>query len=432
VTVERQTRGFLFADLRGYSQFTDEHGDDAARELLHAYRAQVRDVIAGHQGAEIRTEGDSFYVVFSSIGEAVTSGLEILEKAEEAKSTGTGLPIHVGIGIHAGETLDGEDGIVSSAVNIAARVCATARPGQLLVTETVRGLTRGYLPVNFSSVGQRRLKGIRDAVTLFEVSRRTAAASRASRIPPAVAMGGAFAAAVVVVAIVVAAMAIDGRFTTARDSSASPTAQAETSSAPSDQATTSASPSAVEALASSSPLIGPDDQYPNAAEERLLALLDEPQRDLCKRAAAADGPIFTVAQTGPGAGQFVRVPIPYRGAIDCALGGFSAPDRLLYWDIRATLGGNPYLPTGDASALVFQQAGRVSASAGRCADVVPAIESWSFGDASGDLVCYETGTGDAVLLWSHDDSGHLGRAVRDDRDMGALLAWWQDVARFRD
>ena len=61
-----------------------------------------------------------------------------------------------------------------------------------------------------------------------------------------------------------------------------------------------------------------------------------------------------------------------------------------------------------------------------------AHEAWSFGDASGDLVCFETATGDAVLLWSRDGSDLLGRATRDDRDMAALLAWWQDVARFHD
>jgi class 3 adenylate cyclase len=422
VTAERQTRGFLFADLREYAQFADQHGDDAARELLHAYRDVVRGVIQRHRGAEIRTEGDSFYVVFSSIGEAVIAGLEIQEEAEAARTAGSTRPIRVGIGIHAGETLDGEDGIVSSAVNIAARVCSLAKPGQLLVTETVRALTRGYLPVGFAPAGQRRLKGIRDPVTLFEVSRRAAADSRPRRMPHAVAIGGAFAAAVVVLAIVAAAMAIDGWLTTARD--ASPT--------PSAEVATSASPSAIAASASPSPLIGPDDEYPNASEERLLANLDEPQRELCTRASAADGPIFTVPDTSAGGGQSQRVPIPYRGAIDCDLGGFSAPDRLLYWDIRATLGGNPYLPTGDASGLVFQQAGRVGASPGQCRDGVTAIESWSFGGASGDLVCYATSTGDAVLLWSRDESPLLGEAVRDDSDMAALLAWWQDVARFHD
>ena len=55
MTNRTQTRGFLFADLRGYSEFTDRHGDAAARELIAAYRSIVRTAIAEHRGAEIRT-----------------------------------------------------------------------------------------------------------------------------------------------------------------------------------------------------------------------------------------------------------------------------------------------------------------------------------------------------------------------------------------
>jgi hypothetical protein len=260
-------------------------------------------------------------------------------------------------------------------------------------------------------------------VTLFEVSRRTTAASRAPRIPHAVAIGGAFAAAVAVVAIVAAAMAIDGWLTTARDGSPSPTGPAAAST----------SPSAVGALPSSGALIDPDAPFPTAEEERLLALLVESDRERCHRAAAADRPIYTVVFTGGVFGDGTeRLPVPYAAAIDCALGGITAPDRLLYWDLRPALGGRSLFQTGDASALVFQQAGRVGAAERPCAEGVPAHEAWSFGGASGDLVCYETLTGDAVLLWSRDDSPLLGKAVRDDRNMADLLAWWHDVARFHD
>ncbi|MBA3688124.1 MAG: adenylate/guanylate cyclase domain-containing protein [Chloroflexi bacterium] len=60
------TRGFLFADLRGYTAYVEAHGDTAASGLLDTYRRLMRDTIARHGGAEIKTEGDSFYVVFPS------------------------------------------------------------------------------------------------------------------------------------------------------------------------------------------------------------------------------------------------------------------------------------------------------------------------------------------------------------------------------
>src|SRR6185436_12316935 len=120
-----QTRGFLFADLRGYSAFTERHGDQAAAELLGRYRELVRREIAAFHGAEVRTEGDSFYVVFDSVSESVQAAVAIRDAA--ASDAGSH-PIRVGIGIHAGEATDGEQGIVSSAVNVAARVCAQADP----------------------------------------------------------------------------------------------------------------------------------------------------------------------------------------------------------------------------------------------------------------------------------------------------------------
>ncbi|MGI8999222.1 MAG: adenylate/guanylate cyclase domain-containing protein, partial [Candidatus Limnocylindria bacterium] len=118
MTETRQTRGFLFADLRDYSRFTEHHGDDAATRLLVRYRSMVRDAVGRFDGAEIRTEGDSFYVVFASVGSAVHAGLAILDGARGASAESADEPIRVGIGIHAGETIDGEQGIVSSAVNI--------------------------------------------------------------------------------------------------------------------------------------------------------------------------------------------------------------------------------------------------------------------------------------------------------------------------
>ena len=66
------TRGFLFADLRGYTPYVDAHGDHTAAELLDRCRSLVRGEVSAFRGAEIKTEGDSFY--------------------------------QVGVGVHAGET----------------------------------------------------------------------------------------------------------------------------------------------------------------------------------------------------------------------------------------------------------------------------------------------------------------------------------------
>ena len=163
------THGFLFADLRDYTRFVEKRGDDAAAALLSRYRVLVREVIGEFGGAEIRTEGDSFYVVFPSASSAVLGGLAILAAAAEATRTDPSQPLRVGIGVHAGETAETGEGPVGSAVNIAARVCAQARAGELLVTDTVRSLTRTRLTVRFTPRGNPSLKGIREPISLFAV-----------------------------------------------------------------------------------------------------------------------------------------------------------------------------------------------------------------------------------------------------------------------
>ncbi|MDQ2853814.1 MAG: ABC transporter substrate-binding protein [Chloroflexota bacterium] len=163
------TRGFLFSDLRGYTHFVETHGAAPAAELLVRYRALVRAAIARFGGAEIKTEGDSFYVVFSSVSSAVRCGLAITSDAAAASSEHAGEPIHVGVGIHAGETVESDGGYVGSAVNIAARICAQAASGEVLVSETVRALTRSLLAVRFKERGRRQLKGIADPIALFAV-----------------------------------------------------------------------------------------------------------------------------------------------------------------------------------------------------------------------------------------------------------------------
>ena len=179
-----QTRGFLFCDLRGYSAYTDAHGDRAARELLAAYRATVREVIGSFEGSEIRTEGDSFYVVFGSVSNSVEAGLGILAALETASRDRPETPIHAGVGVHAGEAEDTSEGIVSGAVNIAARICAIAQPGELLVSDTVRALVRGYLDVGFASHGERRLKGIAEPIRLYRVTRTPVEPSAGGRRGP--------------------------------------------------------------------------------------------------------------------------------------------------------------------------------------------------------------------------------------------------------
>lgn len=169
MTQMHAARAFLFADLRGFTRFAESRGAASAANLIERYRAVVRAEVARSDGAEIKTEGDSFFVVFPTASSAVLCGLAIAAAADRASTADPDAPIRVGIGIHAGETIDTAEGFVGPAVNQAARICAVAEAGEVLVSDTVRALSQAVLPVVFHERGKRQLKGVPESVALFAV-----------------------------------------------------------------------------------------------------------------------------------------------------------------------------------------------------------------------------------------------------------------------
>jgi class 3 adenylate cyclase len=167
-----RTLTFLFADIRDYTGFVEEHGDARARQLIAAFRQLVRAQLGVTGGGEIKTEGDSFYLVFQTAGQALRCAIAIMNEAANEQRPGGALP--VGIGIHAGEPVPLEGQYVGSAVNIAARLGAVAGAGELLISETVRGLLRtSDLPPVVEREGLQ-LKGVRDAPRAYAVDWRKA------------------------------------------------------------------------------------------------------------------------------------------------------------------------------------------------------------------------------------------------------------------
>src|SRR5437764_295756 len=128
--IAEATRTFFFADLRDYTGFVERSGDRAAAELLKAYRSIVRSQVASSGGAEIKTEGDGFYIVFTSARQAIACGVAILKAAATHNEQDPSMPIRVGIGIHAGESISQEGARrLSSAVSRASeRRGSPARP----------------------------------------------------------------------------------------------------------------------------------------------------------------------------------------------------------------------------------------------------------------------------------------------------------------
>ena len=382
-----QSHGFLFADLREYSRFVEKHGDHAAAELLTSYRALVRQAVAEHAGAEIRTEGDSFYVVFGSASSAVRCGLAILEAARLANQAADGKPIAVGIGVHAGETAETDEGFVGSAVNIAARICAQAKAGELLVSDTVRSLTRTTLPFRFTPVGARKLKGIAEPIVLYRVQEggpEAASPSLGSRLRRSVTPRLA-AAALAVVAIAIGFVG-----------------QAALSSGGQRPIV---SPSPPEATVNGAPPSVPSDAYPNVSERDLLSRLPVNIRGTddanCARASTVEA--------GPGASA----------SIHCQLDALSDAESITYdqFPDKASL--------DDVFVPILHQ---FNLAQGECDKQPSAWQLWDAAGFSGRLLCYrEVGSGSRVA-WTYDGAHILARAGRGDDAWQKLFTWWRETS----
>ncbi len=173
------TKTFLFSDLRDYTRFVEQHGDSAAATLIADYRRIVRAELARHEGGEIKTEGDSFYVVFSTTGSAVTCAAAILRAAEGYSREHPDRQMRIGVGIHAGEPVPHEGPYVGSAVIVAARLAQGAGAGEMLVTEVVRALLPRSITLPMEERTGLILKGLDAPPRIFSVD------WRAARLPAA-------------------------------------------------------------------------------------------------------------------------------------------------------------------------------------------------------------------------------------------------------
>ena len=151
----------LFTDLVGSTERVAALGDRAWRELVERHHTVVRGLLARYRGTEVDTAGDGFFATFDGPARAVRCARAIIDAVQP-------LGLDVRAGVHTGEveTIDGKAG--GLAVNIGARVAASAAPRELLVSSTVKDLTAGS-GLEFEDAGRRELKGIPETWHLFRV-----------------------------------------------------------------------------------------------------------------------------------------------------------------------------------------------------------------------------------------------------------------------
>jgi len=162
-------RTFLIADIRGYTRFSQDHGDDAASRLARRFADIVREAVPPQVGELLELRGDEALCVFSSAREALQTAVDLQRRLRERLNGEPVIPLGVGIGLDAGEAVPIEGGYRGRALNVAARLSALARPGEILASETVVSLAGRQEGTTYARRRPARLKGLTEPVRHFEV-----------------------------------------------------------------------------------------------------------------------------------------------------------------------------------------------------------------------------------------------------------------------
>jgi class 3 adenylate cyclase len=376
-------RTFLIADIRGYTRFTERHGDEASARLAARFSEIVREGVQVRGGTLIEIRGDEALAVFDSARQAIRAAVDLQNQFAEETDADSNCPMRVGIGIDSGEAIKLDDGSFrGAALNVAARLCGLAQGGEIIVSEGTSHLA-GRLPgLRFVDRGRAHLKGIADTVRLIRVKPEEEPQSHPSILMffgrPGV-LGWRIVTVVVLIAAATAAAVV---YLTSG-----------TKGEPSSGAT------------GNSPGTG---ALETAPVTDVKALIPAALRKTCVKQDVADiGAVSTA------------VCLPPAGAT-----GFY-PDR---WQVSI-------YPSGAAVRAAYnaemRRQNRVPNS-GKCTSLSWGGEGpWAHGPGKpgGRRLCYFDGD-DAVIVWTHERLGQpnhrdiLAKALEGGSDHVRLIGWW--------
>lgn len=159
----------LFTDMEDSTALANVLGDERALEILRDHNSIIRGCIQRNSGFEVKTQGDGFMVAFPSARKAILCAVDIQRSMAEYNRQRSQRDILVRIGVNAGDTLRHEEDFFGVAVNLAARIAARARGGQILVSGLVRGLAGPVHGIDYVPRGRIEARGFAYRFRLYEV-----------------------------------------------------------------------------------------------------------------------------------------------------------------------------------------------------------------------------------------------------------------------
>jgi adenylate cyclase len=161
---ERRAPAIAFLDLTGYTALTEEQGDQAGAELADRLATLVNEAAQPHNGQPVKWLGDGVMFHFAEPAGAVLTALDLVEQ------TPATVDVRARVGVNAGRVIFRDGDYFGRTVNVAARIADYARPGEVLVSDEVKERWSGD-SVRFHPIGPVALKGLREELVLYSVSR---------------------------------------------------------------------------------------------------------------------------------------------------------------------------------------------------------------------------------------------------------------------
>ena len=162
--------GIMFADVAGSTQLFEVLGDDKARAAIAETLELLTNVINGHNGTVIKTIGDEVMCTFPEADDSANAATEMQETLEDANDMREeGPEIKIRIGMHFGPALLEGGDVFGDAVNVAARMAAQAKGGQIITTKTTIDLLDAVTQASSRFVDHAPIKGKKDVIEIYEI-----------------------------------------------------------------------------------------------------------------------------------------------------------------------------------------------------------------------------------------------------------------------
>jgi len=168
--VQRRLAAIFVADMVGYSRLmeADEEGT-IARQRAHL-KELFDPKISEHDGRTVKTTGDGMLVEFASVVDAVRCAVEVQQAmAEREADVPDNRRIRYRVGVNLGDIVIEGDDILGDGVNVAARLEALAKPGEVLISGTAFDQLKNKLEYGYRFQGERKVKNIAEPVRMYGV-----------------------------------------------------------------------------------------------------------------------------------------------------------------------------------------------------------------------------------------------------------------------